>query len=124
MLIVSQRITTAGEPSVPRQVVYVGVYHRIAAVDLETGDVLWVARLQSPKADDPSSGIVTIVKIGDCLIAATGGRIFALHATSGNPLRKAPLPRSIDPSRHVTLAISDDTLLESLPAAAAASLPL
>lgn len=82
---------------------------------MESGDVLWMARLQTPKADDPSPGIVTMVKLGDNLIAATAGRIFALHASTGVPLRKAPLPHATDPQRLILMTTTSDDDTVSVP---------
>ena len=48
-----------------------------------------------------------MILLGDDVIAATGGRVFALSGNSGNPLRKAQLPQKDNPGRFISIVASD-----------------
>lgn len=61
---------------------------------------IWLAKFASAKEADPNlPGIVSIMRIQDTLIAASSGRVYALNATNGNPLRRAQLPQNSNAQR-------------------------
>jgi hypothetical protein len=65
----------------------------------------WVAKLAKHEGD--VNGTVSMILLGDDVIAATGGRVFALSGNSGNPLRKAQLPQKDNPTRFISIVASD-----------------
>lgn len=97
---------TAGRAISRRNVVYLGAFFKVTAYDLEHGDVLWVARLQTPKAGDMTPGNVSMLISGERLIAAVAGRLFALNALTGEPLRKTPVPNNPNPNQFVVMALA------------------
>jgi len=86
-------------------VVYIGINSRVVAMDAEAGDIKWIAKLTKPEGD--MSTAVTMVLLGDDIIAATAGRVFAISANSGNPLRKAQLPQKDNQSRLVAIVAQE-----------------
>ncbi len=61
--------------------VFVGTYGHVLAVDKQRGETLWTASLPST-----GWGVVAIVYEDDTLYCASGGRLFALDPKNGHIL--------------------------------------
>lgn len=95
-------------------IIYVGINCRVVALDASNGETKWTAKLMRP--EENPSGFVTMILLGDDLVSATGGKVYALSANSGNPLRKAQLPHKVPAPGLIALTSMEDMIYTSYPA--------